>query len=561
MPANDPAAFISYSRDDSEFALRLAEDLKAAGANVWLDQLDIEPGQEWDSAIESALIQSPRMLLILSPSSVKSGNVRNEISFALDERKIIIPVLYRDCTVPLQLRRVQHVDFRADYARGLKALLKSLGVQPSRPDFPAPSEASQEVSSFAPQTDQHQELSKRQKEAERNSAEVEEARRRTATQSPVPETADSKTKSEDGGRHEAQYDQGQRLRFHGLPNLLSQAPTWARVAFVVGLATVGVLYFAFSRRPHGAQTGDAQKQPLQTEASTPQSTRQQLGWAAGDNGTILHTEDGGTWQKQASGTNARLNSLAFVTPQSGWAVGDKGTILRTEDGGDTWKSQASGTAETLEFVSFVTSQSGWVVGFNGTILHTEDGGGTWRRQDSGTDADLLSVAFVTPQSGWTAGDKGSILHTKDGGGVWKKQASRTDKLLVSVTLVTPQSGWAAGDEGTILHTGNSGATWKRQVSGTDENLYSVSFLTPQSGWAIGYASTILHTEDGGRTWNGQASGTDVFLRSVASLSPKSGWVVGRTGTILHTEDGGSNWKKQDSGTDVDLNSVAFVNSR
>src|ERR1700722_13504734 len=67
-----PAAFISYSREDSEFALRLAEDLKAAGASVWLDQLDIEPGRPWDSAVEQALIDAPKMLLVLSPSSAKS---------------------------------------------------------------------------------------------------------------------------------------------------------------------------------------------------------------------------------------------------------------------------------------------------------------------------------------------------------------------------------------------------------------------------------------------------------------------------------------------------------
>jgi TonB family protein len=123
-----PTAFVSYSHEDSAFALRLAGDLKAAGANVWLDQIDIEPGQEWDSAIEDAVTQAPLMLLILSPTSVKSRNVRNEISFALEEKKTIIPALYQDCTVPLQLRRIQHIDFRADYAHGLKALLRTLGV-------------------------------------------------------------------------------------------------------------------------------------------------------------------------------------------------------------------------------------------------------------------------------------------------------------------------------------------------------------------------------------------------------------------------------------------------
>jgi len=81
-----PAAFFSYCRDDSDFALRLAEDLKAAGAAVWIDQLDIRPGQDWDIAIEGAVRECPRMLLILSPASVQSRNVRNEIAFALNEQ-------------------------------------------------------------------------------------------------------------------------------------------------------------------------------------------------------------------------------------------------------------------------------------------------------------------------------------------------------------------------------------------------------------------------------------------------------------------------------------------
>ena len=57
-------AFFSYSRRDSEFALRLAEDLKAAGAAVWLDQLDIAPGQRWARAVQNALNDCPRMLVV-----------------------------------------------------------------------------------------------------------------------------------------------------------------------------------------------------------------------------------------------------------------------------------------------------------------------------------------------------------------------------------------------------------------------------------------------------------------------------------------------------------------
>jgi len=123
------AAFFSYSRDDSEFAIRLAGDLKAAGANVWMDQLDIEPGMPWDRAVENAVTVCPRMLVILSPTSVNSDNVRDEISFALSKGKRVIPVLYRECDVPFRLARLQHIDFRSDYTRGLKVLLKVLSAE------------------------------------------------------------------------------------------------------------------------------------------------------------------------------------------------------------------------------------------------------------------------------------------------------------------------------------------------------------------------------------------------------------------------------------------------
>jgi WD40 repeat protein len=129
LPSDAPTAFFSYSREDSDFALRLAEDLKAAGAQVWLDQLDITPGQRWARAVQDALNNCPRMLIILSPSSASSTNVEDEVTFALEERKTVIPVFYRECKVPFQLRPFQYIDFRTDYARGLKVLLKTLGVE------------------------------------------------------------------------------------------------------------------------------------------------------------------------------------------------------------------------------------------------------------------------------------------------------------------------------------------------------------------------------------------------------------------------------------------------
>ena len=45
--------FLSYSRIDKDFAVKLAKELKSEGFHFWLDQLDIPPGARWEKAISS----------------------------------------------------------------------------------------------------------------------------------------------------------------------------------------------------------------------------------------------------------------------------------------------------------------------------------------------------------------------------------------------------------------------------------------------------------------------------------------------------------------------------
>ena len=125
-PSEQPTAFVSYSREDLEFVRRLAQDLKAAGARVWMDKLDIRPGQKWAKAVAEALEKCNRLLVVLSPSSVKSANVDAEINEVLESGKEVIPIIYRDCKNPFLLKPFQYADFRADYSEALKELLAAL---------------------------------------------------------------------------------------------------------------------------------------------------------------------------------------------------------------------------------------------------------------------------------------------------------------------------------------------------------------------------------------------------------------------------------------------------
>ncbi len=136
--------FLSYSRANKDFAIKLAKELKAEGFLVWLDQLDIPAGSRWDREVERALKESEIFMIILTQASVDSENVMDEIGYAIDTRKRFLPVLLEDCDVPLRLRRFQYVDFTTksfdEGVESAKELLRSLIAQTTIPRVEVPTD-------------------------------------------------------------------------------------------------------------------------------------------------------------------------------------------------------------------------------------------------------------------------------------------------------------------------------------------------------------------------------------------------------------------------------------
>lgn len=133
---NPPRFFFSYARIDSDFVLDLTKHLRGVGVPVWLDQLDIAGGQRWDRAIEEALESCFGMIVGLSPESVRSINVMDEVSYGLEEQKLVVPIVIRPCVIPFRLRRVHRVDFGNDYETAFKQLTRALAIDPASADSP-----------------------------------------------------------------------------------------------------------------------------------------------------------------------------------------------------------------------------------------------------------------------------------------------------------------------------------------------------------------------------------------------------------------------------------------
>jgi len=124
--------FICYARADENFAFKLAINLNNRGIPIWLDKWDIPNGADWDLAIDTALKGCAHFLIVLSPASANSDNVRSELLMAFDEEKHIVPILYQACNIPRRLRLIQYTDFSnysPDDAAALNQVLHSLTPQ------------------------------------------------------------------------------------------------------------------------------------------------------------------------------------------------------------------------------------------------------------------------------------------------------------------------------------------------------------------------------------------------------------------------------------------------
>jgi WD40 repeat protein len=117
MSQSTKRVFLSYGTGD---ALEVAEWLHGAltsrGYQVFWDKEGLREttGTAWDRHLEEAIRTHDVVVALMSPHSVRpEGECRNEISFAKDLGKPIVPVMVRQCERPLRVHDLQYVDLEA----------------------------------------------------------------------------------------------------------------------------------------------------------------------------------------------------------------------------------------------------------------------------------------------------------------------------------------------------------------------------------------------------------------------------------------------------------------
>ena len=124
--------FLCHASADKEEVRLLYRKLRDDGLDPWLDEVNLLPGMEWQSEIDTAVRSADAVLVLLSQRALTAeGYIHKEIAAALDiaeQRRqgavFLIPARLEPCDVPDRLARYQWVNLyeAGGYGRLLQAL-------------------------------------------------------------------------------------------------------------------------------------------------------------------------------------------------------------------------------------------------------------------------------------------------------------------------------------------------------------------------------------------------------------------------------------------------------
>ncbi|GAB4578795.1 MAG: hypothetical protein Fur0022_15320 [Anaerolineales bacterium] len=95
-PGSDTKVFISYSRRDKPFVLKLNQALSKLGVDTWVDWENIPLTADWWNEIRQGIEDADAFAFVISPDSLTSEVCGREIQTAVDAHKRLIPILHRD---------------------------------------------------------------------------------------------------------------------------------------------------------------------------------------------------------------------------------------------------------------------------------------------------------------------------------------------------------------------------------------------------------------------------------------------------------------------------------
>ena len=283
------------------------------------------------------------------------------------------------------------------------------------------------------------------------------------------------------------------------------------------------------------------------------------------------------WQSLPSPTDNLLKNLFFVDSLTGWCAGQEGTIIHTTDGGSTWEMQNSTVETFIVSVFFLDENRGWALTVKDTppfrtiILSTTNGGNNWETTNYPEDNIFMNTVFFFDSLNGFMG--GSIISgTTDGGLTWQK--ANIDSNMISglpvhnFSFYNRQFGYACGGfidlAGVIWKTTDYGINWSATGVSPDQifDLYVVDSLNaislsgdPEGFFGIG----DVKTTDGGETWSYDVLSIFALSFAIDFRTEDEAWSASGF-KFLFTSNQGEEWIEKDIVDSAVIFNLQFTDS-
>lgn len=263
--------------------------------------------------------------------------------------------------------------------------------------------------------------------------------------------------------------------------------------------------------------------------------------SAGQRGHILFSDDEGkTWTQAVVPVSSDLTTVFFVDARQGWAAGHEGVILHTADGGATWQLQLDGQQAAQLILRQYGQPSQHA---NAAAQRLARDAATFAAQ--GADKPFLDLYFENEREGFAIGAFNLILHTEDGGRSWTPWLDRVDNPdALHLYAMRPAAGtlFMVGEQGLVLKLDRERRQFVRVALPYKGTLFGV-IGTPQMVMAYGLRGNAWRSTDGGASWTRTNTGVNAGLAGGTVRSDGSILLASQAGQLLRSTDEGASFER------------------
>ena len=257
-------------------------------------------------------------------------------------------------------------------------------------------------------------------------------------------------------------------------------------------------------------------------------------FAVGERGHVISSSDGKKWTQVATPTRSALTCVTAVDNKL-WAAGHDGVILHSADGGKTWVAQRrdpflrdsdqapadpdSRRGVPILDILFTDASNGIAIGAYSLMLVTSDGGTTWTAKQA--------LAPMAPSDEPVAPMQGDVFSAED-----LMLDEESDPHLNAITSTGAGGMVIVGERGTVLRSDDGGQTWQKLGFPYKGSMFGVLSLGNGGLLTYGLRGNVYESTDNGASWNKVPAEGSTSLMGGAALEGGGAVLAGGNGTLL-----------------------------